>query len=310
LVELQKLLDELDPRFLERMERLETGILDQKFSATMIAPFVNSRMLNYWVEEAELLKKWKEKGWRKFSFLEIVWLKIISDLRELGVSFEILKKLKDHLFKVPTRNEMIEAFEAKRKDIRVLLSKGTLSGDVKYIHEIAAQLKDVARQMGDIELQPVLANMIAIIVIHRISASLIINKEGQCMVLLDTFREVAVMTEDAVSLLEGPHISIPLTNIIESFMLKDEIDKKLQKDFFSEDEWKILDILRYEKPASLTVKFDSKRKINLVEITRSKKVDLAHRLSNIILKEGYETIVLKTQKGKIVSCSQTEKLKL
>lgn len=309
-MEFAKSLEKLDPAFVERMERLKGAIMDQKYPASVIAPFVNSRMLNYWVEDAELLKKWKAKGWRKFSFLEIVWLKVISDLREFGVSFEILKKLKDNLFHIPNREEILGILKARDKDIRDLLNKGTLSGDAKYLYEMTVKFGNAAEEIVDAEIPPMLANMIGLIVVQRKSADLIVNKEGKGVILLHTSKEVVVPNEESQAMLDAPHISIPLTDIIESFILNDEIDKKLQMEFFSEDEWKIIDILRNERPASLTVKFDDKRKANLIEITRTKKVDLAHRLSNIILKEGYETITLKTQKGKIVTCSQTERIKL
>ncbi|MBL7745392.1 MAG: MerR family transcriptional regulator [Chitinophagaceae bacterium] len=309
-MELTKVIEDLDPAYVEKLERFKKKILDQKYPASVIAPFVNSRVLNYWVEEAELLKKWNEKGWRKFSFLEIIWLKVISDLREFGVSFEILKKLKDELFRVPTTEEILIAFEEKRKGIQDLLKKGTLSGDVKYMHEMALKLKDFAGDLEDSEIMPMFANLIFIIVLYRLGADLVINKHGKFAIFLETSKEVIVVNPEVQQLLNEPHISIPLTNIIESFILKDEIDKELQTEIFTEEEWKILEILRREKPNSLTVTFDDKQKINLVEITKSKKVDIANRLSNIILKGGYETITLKTQKGKVVSCTQTEKLKL
>ena len=92
--------------------------------------------------------------------------------------------------------------------------------------------------------------------------------------------------------------------------MKDDIDSKLRMDVFSEDEWSIIEILRREKISSVTVNFDDDRKVNLVEVTKSPKIDLGRRLSSIILKEGYETITVKTQKGKIVSCTQTSKVKI
>ena len=92
--------------------------------------------------------------------------------------------------------------------------------------------------------------------------------------------------------------------------MKDDIDNKLRLDMFSEDEWGIIEILRREKISSVTVKFDDDRKVNLVEVTKYPKIDLGRRLSSIILKEGYETITVKTQKGKIASCIQTSKVKI
>ncbi|RYZ24635.1 MAG: MerR family transcriptional regulator, partial [Chitinophagaceae bacterium] len=40
----------------------------------------------------------EEKGWRKFSFLEAVWIKTLEELRTLGVSTDTIRIVKDHLW--------------------------------------------------------------------------------------------------------------------------------------------------------------------------------------------------------------------
>jgi len=49
---------------------------------------VTYRQLNSWEEQDLLTIKRKDRGWRKFSIMEAVWLKIVAELREFGFPIE------------------------------------------------------------------------------------------------------------------------------------------------------------------------------------------------------------------------------
>lgn len=46
------------------------------------------RVINHWEQKKLLPKRDEDEGWRKFSFIELVWLKVISRLRKLGFPIE------------------------------------------------------------------------------------------------------------------------------------------------------------------------------------------------------------------------------
>ena len=50
--------------------------------------------------------------------------------------------------------------------------------------------------------------------------------------------------------------------------------------------------------------------MEILEITKSEKVDKGVRLMEMMLKNGYQDIVVKTANGKIVQYENTRKLKL
>ena len=56
------------------------------------------RVINHW-EKNNLIdsKRIENKGWRKYSIIDIVWLYIIKELREFGVTHELLKKVRNSL---------------------------------------------------------------------------------------------------------------------------------------------------------------------------------------------------------------------
>jgi len=58
---------------------------------------VTYRQLNSWEEQDLLTIKRKDRGWRKFSIMEAVWLKIVAELREFGFPIEKIKVTKESL---------------------------------------------------------------------------------------------------------------------------------------------------------------------------------------------------------------------
>jgi DNA-binding transcriptional MerR regulator len=53
------------------------------------------RVINHWEQKKLLPKRDEDEGWRKFSFVELVWLKVISRLRKLGFPIEQIAKTKN-----------------------------------------------------------------------------------------------------------------------------------------------------------------------------------------------------------------------
>lgn len=57
------------------------------------------RAINSWSEAGLLLEEDdRENGWRKFSFLDLIWLEIIKELRAVGFGLDDLSRLKKCLF--------------------------------------------------------------------------------------------------------------------------------------------------------------------------------------------------------------------
>ena len=59
---------------------------------------ISSRVLKHW-HDTEILEdnRPKGKGWRKFSFSEVVWISIAIKLRKFGVDLKKIKKVKQYL---------------------------------------------------------------------------------------------------------------------------------------------------------------------------------------------------------------------
>lgn len=56
------------------------------------------RTINHWESEGVINTDRKEGEWRRFSLVELVWIYIISDLREFGFPLEKIKKVNEEIF--------------------------------------------------------------------------------------------------------------------------------------------------------------------------------------------------------------------
>lgn len=93
---------------------------------------ISYRTVNHWEEMGLLFEDTeRNEGWRKFSLVELVWLHIIKELREYGMSLEALKKVKEAIT-FPDKKHQFLLLEmyigALTKDSFLIVSKDGLSG--------------------------------------------------------------------------------------------------------------------------------------------------------------------------------------
>ena len=61
---------------------------------------LSSRVLNHWYEFGIITDDRPDgKGWKKFSFSEVVWIRIVFKLRSFGLNLKRIKEVKDHIDK-------------------------------------------------------------------------------------------------------------------------------------------------------------------------------------------------------------------
>lgn len=93
------------------------------------------RVINSWSDSGLLLgENDRTNGWRKFSLTDMIWLQILKELRELGLSLDKLRELKSSIFK-DNSNLLFQFFIAQaisKKDIVLIVTK---NGDGSFIRE-------------------------------------------------------------------------------------------------------------------------------------------------------------------------------
>jgi DNA-binding transcriptional MerR regulator len=69
-------------------------LMEKKFNAKIFENQITYRTINYWDEKGYLLfeRDENDKDWRKLSFTDYIWIRMLDDLRQMGVSVEWVVK--------------------------------------------------------------------------------------------------------------------------------------------------------------------------------------------------------------------------
>ena len=84
---------------------------------------IEHRTILHW-EKEELIDKQESSGWRRYSFCDYIWIRMLREMRDFGVPISTLKTLKKELFsfdqQIPTENISDEKFKQAKELIAEL----------------------------------------------------------------------------------------------------------------------------------------------------------------------------------------------
>ncbi len=235
----------------------------------------------------------------------LTWLMIIVDLKELGLANKKLHKVKDYLFeefdivenlsfeinKENLLNEL-EKFDFVDKEIKTKLTKKISSG--AFINGVKD--KSVSRMF---------LTIFKMIITGR-DIQLYIDGTGETM-FIDEFE---LSKEEINDLSYDSKIILPLKKYLLFFIGEyADIDFLRRSKILNDKEVYILTELKRNDIISFTVKFHNGNP-NTYEVKSLRKTDISARLSEVLLKGGFEDIVLKTKEGNIYYSEYTKKTKL
>ena len=269
---------------------------------------ISPRVLNYWKTEGLLLDDltYEKHQHLRFNFVDYVWFNIIQELRKFSLKLSIIKNIKEALFFPIPVNELLQ--EPKFVDeVIKKLPENKKAELLDIMHN--PTILDEAKEHLNFSL---LSILILQAIIHKQHVTLLVDYEGEVLPL--PYNEIDKWLNDPlyINFIKKTHISVSLSEIITRFITDNELDLCYGKfQLISEREAEILRLLREEKLDSLVIHFDKDNSIPLIEIQEKyNKVDKETRLLDMIIKNGYQTIELKTQKGKIIYCKNIKKIKL
>lgn len=243
--------------------------------------------------------------WKKLNYIEYVWLCIIADLRGFGFSYKDIIEVKKFLFHRYTAKDIFEAAnQADHK--RALIDELVKNENV----EIPSDL--------DIEVSCMLELLLTSEIIQSTPISLLISKDISGLVI-PISKEIIndYIHTDSIHILdtlfEGNICSISLSKITVKFFIKNNnnLSQSHLTSILSTNEKKLLKIIRKQSKTikKITVMI-SEGKMDRIEVTSLKKVQLESRLLEHIKKGDYQKITIDTVDGSIVNFENTEKIKL
>lgn len=131
------------------------------------------------------------------------------------------------------------------------------------------------------------------------------------MVHKDNYDEYLKSLPQYHQFIRTTHISVSINQAlfeITNELIEDDDLATLQ--ILSSDEKRIIDLIREKGTKKVEISFTSNAEPQMIKITSQNKLDSAARVKELIMDGGYHDIKITTEKGKVVHCENTRKIKL
>lgn len=259
-----------------------------------------------WTRAGLYLEERKKKGRRKYNAIEYVWLRLVKDLRDFGLSFDAIRNIRTFLLgKIEMKQSLVEFIRDDFENDDLKSIQDYLDGAINSEKD----WKEIFESTQSNLVNTVLCSIIHQAVIFKSNIHLLIKKDGSTMVTDGEPFDKHVSLGDVLS---GPYISYPLRHILSEFIAREDLQHfELMDDFIelSDQEEKVLSLLREGGITSLTVRLKD-GEIRLIETEEDVDIkEVKGKLVDLIKRNSYQEISYKTENGKIVSLKRKTKHK-
>ena len=262
---------------------------------------INPRNAVHWETKGLFLNKKSEGKWHLLDLSEATWILMLQKLRDFNFTLELINNLKDNYL-----NERIKlddnGFKDDVKSAIKLLNKENID------HILNSKAFDEFIQSMDLTL---LETILMDIIHLRNEYRILFNLAGSYVLVKEGFHDNP-MQEHISNFLTESHFSLSVNEIVAELLGK--IDLNLAHESYkmiSKEEMQILNLLRTDNIQSVEIQLNSKKNsIESISYTEIIRPDVQTRLTELIMRKGYQDITIKTNNGLITHCKNTLKHKL
>jgi DNA-binding transcriptional MerR regulator len=276
------------PAFIEEFPNLMNKIQEPRFSINdlNIAP----RDATYWDKQGALPKIKGVGLRRKYDLLQSVWIKLIQQMRSLGISHETIKNLKEKILEPKLNLNQIDP-EIVNKLLNELQMK---YGSIVTEQELITSFKETLPSAFE-------AAVVSTIVFRK-GHNCLVNKDGDYLLYCTSDHLTLIENnKDFFDFISKPYFSISFANAYQS-LVKEWSPKSffLEASLLSETELEILNSIRRDDINSLKIRY-KEGEPDLLEIEEQKQISIEQRFLDVIAKNSFQKITISTRNGKIVN---------
>ncbi len=155
----------------------------------------------------------KQRKYRmKYSPIEYVWLLLVKEIREFGLSFDAIKKVKNFLMMPVDIEALLLAMREKDTRPEIVDAKPE---DLGIIQGSKKEVKASVEKLGEHIVDSLFTSMLFSTLMRENSYRLKITKDGNCTFESDDDFILPVMQE--------AHLTIPLKNLVNDFLEREKI---------------------------------------------------------------------------------------
>jgi hypothetical protein len=265
---------------------------------------INPRNAVHWESKGLFLNKKPEGTWQLLDLTESTWILIVQKLRDFNFKLELISDLKDNFL-----NARIEpsdkSSKEKIKEVIKLLNQENVESVEKIIQSKA--FDEFIQSMEMSILETILMDIIHLRNHYRI----LFNLDGGYVLVKDDFLDHPL--QDHINeYMTKSHFSLSLNEIIAELLGKIDLNLAINSyKMISQEEMQVLSILRTENIESVEIQLDkNSNTIEFINYTETIQIDAYQRLCELIMRNGYQDITIKTHKGLISHCENKVKKKI
>ena len=293
------------PQYIEQLKAKTPTYLtefeERKYKPSELG--ISARNINNWSDNG-LIPTSKKQGWHKFNLAECVWLKIILHLREMNLKLDAIRTIKESLFSKPDFAQIMEDHDIFKK-LEEALKENDYENTLEIVdsEEFKASLKE--------ETMTLLESIVIDLIVTRSNFRLLFNNNGDIMVHKDNYDEYLKSLPQYREFIRTTHVSVSINQVLFEITLElIEDDDLATLQILSLEEKRIIDLIREKGTKRVEISFTSNDEPQMIKITSQNKLDSAARVKELIMDGGYQDIKITTEKGKVVHCENTRKIKL
>lgn len=279
-----------DTKSLDKLAGLATVLSEDRLSARDTG--IPYRTLNHW-DEMKIIRftRTSDIGNRRFNFIDFVWIKVVNELRSLGLNLKMIQQMAKDVYE-PMPTEML--FEAMEKSLDKIKQ---LEGEDKegYIQFIKSgeykteEFKDYMKQFN------LLYMLIAESIETRQSVAVIVFNDGEWIPFMKD-KEHLYPKELLYKIEFHSQIRVNITDLIFKFIVQDSLsDYANGMSIFNPQEEELLKYVLQGDYKKVMVIFKSKKN-EPIEISKNKIA--VQQIVNIIRQQEYREFILTDKKGK------------
>jgi hypothetical protein len=278
-------------------------LLEKTFSVSQAN--IDSKMFHSWKLDG-LLSTIEKGKMAKMSFVELMWLYTLDTMRKFGCSRKLMKDLHDYFFTRAYKDKLtIKTYQGNLNYLNTLSLSSVLTYDQieekKYYEEFLNNETLLLKIEKDITY---FYQLVVSCFANNHEVGIIILEDGS----FSTYESRLSLLSADIDLSQ-PHLLIPITHLIKSFIINEEKEKFLEPSgIINEEEASIIKHIRNRNVQKLTIHFkNDNHKISKIELEENGILDDAKvkKAKELLGLKNYQSIYLTTRDNKTLSFKKT-----
>jgi DNA-binding transcriptional MerR regulator len=276
-------------------------LTEKQFNLKVFDKSISYRTVNYWDEKGYLLfeRDKDETEWRKLSFVDYIWLRMLDELRKMGIAVE------------PVVGVLFREFGIREDEIEELSLDQYASLKQMPFDEI---VKKVDKEMISERFCLLLVNIIA----YRVKLAIRIFNDGEFAQLYSNpdFHGIVVKSFQKERQVKTENdnyqsfISISIANLISEYVESKDLDNIVSLSLLTDAEAELMNHVRNKELHEITISFAEGKPTRLKLTEVDYNADIAKRICEDMMGREYVECNYTTNTKKQVTFKRTTKVNL